>query len=244
MDKSDLARNLREYAPYGFIEHNNKIIVGSPHGKATELSSDLQDKVKQYATDNGLYYEGVGGDINNNKNLLGDKSSYAGSWDDNFAKNIKDYPSDFLYTIFTNVDTNNQAKHLINEKNSIGSAILNAQQKVGYFKDRKFDDATLQKFLTDASDDDVDFAAMSQLPATKENVKRFLSVGEQKMWPENWQKYPHNAGKIAQKAEELRNDFIMNSKEPGVYVVGSGHINELKNRYPDLNVIGGEKSQE
>lgn len=240
---ANLAKNLRS-APYGLIETKNKIIVGSPHGQLTELSPDLQEKVKNYAQKDGVFYEGSGGDIESNAPLFGKKESYKGSWDDHFSKSIKDYPSDFLYTIFTNIEQNKQNQHLINEKDSIKNQILKAQDKVGYFKDRQFDPKTLQKFLIDASDNDVDFNAMSNLPATKENVGRFLSVGEKKMWPENWQEYPNNAGKIAQKAENFRNDFIVNSPESGVFVVGSGHINELKNKYPQLNVIGGEKSQE
>ena len=50
------------------------------------------------------------------------------------------------------------------------------------------------------------------------------------MWPdEGWENYPNPAGKLAQRANEMRQEFLL-SQPGGVYVVGSDHLQALKKR--------------
>lgn len=233
----------QQKAPYGVIKYGNKIFVGSPHGSEIPLSKGLLNEIQHAAKNKRVFFEGNGGDIEPNSKIFGNKENYAGSWDDGFAKNIKGYPSDFLYTLFTNVSDNKQDQHLVNVKKNIFDSILNAQSKVGFFKDRKFDQNTLNDFLSRASDENIDFVKLSKLQATPENVKEFLRFGENAMWPENWQDYPNNAGKMAQRAENMRNQYLM-QQPAGVYVMGAGHLNEIKQMNPFVQIIGGEKAGE
>ena len=68
---------------------------------------------------------------------------------------------------------------------------------------------------------------MAEKPATKNNVYNFLKTGESLMWPENWELYPNNAGKIAKQANDLRDKFLV-SRTEGVYTVGIGHLIEIE----------------
>jgi hypothetical protein len=76
---------------------------------------------------------------------------------------------------------------------------------------------------------------MAQENATKENVKDFLMAGEDLMWPDNWDQYPNNAGKLAKKVSDQRQEFLL--KQPsGVFFVGSDHIKDLKKKSKNLTI--------
>jgi hypothetical protein len=162
----------------------------------------------------GAYYEGAGGDKS-------DAIKYQGSWDDKASKEVKGYPKEFLYTLFTNSNVNNQKKNLTQPDKTIFDSALAAQGKWGYFKDRKFDADTLKQFLSASG-----MLDKSKQPATESNVKKFIDEGEGLMWPKNWEEYPNPAGKLAQKASEYRTNWLKSQKE-GVYFVGSDHMKEL-----------------
>jgi hypothetical protein len=66
----------------------------------------------------------------------------------------------------------------------------------------------------------------SKVVATKENVDKFIGRGEQLMWPKNWEQYPNPAGKLALKANDYRDKWLLSQTE-GVYFVGSDHIKAL-----------------
>lgn len=230
-------------APYGVIFHGDKkAYVGSAHGKNITMSKDLKEKLTDLIKKYGIWYEGAGGDIENHKRFFGfGKSGYDDSWDDVFERSISGYPYQYLYTIFSNVDVNNQNKNLTNSNKTIFDSILHCQNKVGYFQDgRKFNKDTLTKFLKEISDSTHDFLKMSKDDATKSNVKKFLSIGEKRMWPNNWEEYPHNAGKVAKKANSSRDKWVLNQKS-GVYVMGSGHLLDLKKLNNSLKIIDGDK---
>lgn len=222
--------------PSLIYESPDKVYFGVEHGETPKISPETLQKIKDIASKHGSWYEGVGGDIKPLQSILGTQDSYKGSWDDEFAKSVKDYPAEYLYTLFTNIKENNQGAHLINPRSNIFDSILNAQKNVGFFKDRNFDAETLRHFLDQASDSDTPLARWGQLPATANNVQRFLSSGEKKMWPNNWQEYPYNAGKLAQKAEEARNRYLLDAG-PGVYVTGSDHLKELQALNKTLKII-------
>ena len=183
--------------------------VGQEHGASVTLPSDIRAAAGKY----GAYYEGTGGD------KLPDVK-YKGSWDDAAAKSVKGYPSEFLYTIFTNTDVNKQ-KEALPSNGTIFDSLLKNQDKFGYFKDRKFDSKTLSTFLQNMGPE---FLQEAQRPASKENVAAFLDRGENLMW--NADDTP--ARQMANKANESRQRWLL-SQPQGVYFVGSDHLEDLKN---------------
>lgn len=238
-----LAKNRRKYqtggsTPYGVVDLGDKIILGSPHGDKIELPEDIQSRVRDVAQKHGAYYEGTGGDIESNKELL---PEYRGSWDEQYARNISGYPTEYLAPMFSNVEVNRPHEIFEDPKKTIMASILANQAKARYIKDRDFNEKVLRDFLLEGSEPDTNFLKLSQEPATKENLLKFFTTGEKLMWPDNWQEYPHNLGKIAKRFEDARNSYLLNAP-PGVYVAGAGHIPELKRLKKDLNVIGGERS--
>jgi hypothetical protein len=201
---------------------DNKAFIGAEHGKPINLPEGDKKKVKSLAGKHGVWYEGAGGDIEPNKALFS-REDYEGSWDEAMTESVKGYPPEFLSTLFTNVAANKQKQHLANPSQTIFASIMNAQDKVGYLKDRKFSEATLRKFLKACSSVGLDFVTMSQKKATPANVGYFLDAGERLMWPKDWEKYPNAAGKVMRKLEEARIKFLKNAPA-GVYVVGKDHL--------------------
>ncbi len=192
------------------IVNDRLMYVGNVHGKVTPIPP----KVKQVAEKYGAWYEGSGGDKLPNIN-------YQGSWDDKASKEIKGYPKEFLYTLFTNTKVNGQKQILTQPAKTIFESALATQDKWGYFKDRKFKADTLTQFLEAA-----DMLDESKVVATKENVDKFIGRGEQLMWPKNWEQYPNPAGKLALKANDYRDKWLLSQTE-GVYFVGSDHMKAL-----------------
>jgi hypothetical protein len=212
---------------------NKKAYVGVEHGKKLSIPSKDAEKVKAIAREHGAWVEGSGGD----SEVAGiDRKDINGSWDDEFQKTIKGYPPEFLYTVFTNTEVNKQENNLTKPGMTILEAINKAQDKVGYFKDRKFTAQTIQKFLVAASEDDADLLDMAQEKATKENVKDFLMAGEDLMWPNNWDEYPNKAGKLAKKVNDQRQEFLV-KQSSGVFFVGSDHIKDLKKKLSKRTVV-------
>ena len=212
---------------------NKKAYVGVEHGKKLSIPSKDAEKVKAIAREHGAWVEGSGGD----SEVAGiDRKDINGSWDDKFQKTIKGYPPEFLYTVFTNTEVNKQENNLTKPGITILEAINKAQDKVGYFKDRKFTAQTIQKFLEAASENDTDLLDMAQENATKENVKDFLMAGEDLMWPNNWDQYPNNAGKLAKKVNDQRQEFLV-KQSSGVFFVGSDHIKDLKKKLSRSTVV-------
>jgi hypothetical protein len=163
----------RDRAPHGVIFHGDKkAYVGSAHGKPITMSDDVRDKIMALIKKHGIWYEGTGGDVSNHRRFFGfGKSGYRESWDDAFERSISGYPHQYLYTIMSNTEVNNQLKNLTDPKRSIFDSIMKAQNKVGYFQDgRKFSKSTLTRFLKAISDSKHDFLEMSKEDATKKNV--------------------------------------------------------------------------
>lgn len=227
--------------PYGVIFSGDKAYVGSPHGKPISLSADVKKRVLDLAKRFGVWYEGDGGDIAVNSTLFGDKRAYRGSWDDAFAKTVKGYPPEYLSVMFSNVDVNRQKKVFLAPAMSIFDSLLKHQTKKRFFKDREYTSATLTQFLRMVSDDKYNFLELSKKRATKENVDRFFSAGEARMFPKDWDKYPHPAGKVMKKVEDARNQFLLGQKS-GVAVVGAGHLIEMLKLDKSLKMIGGSKA--
>jgi len=210
--------------PNLLFDGKNKVYVGIDHGKKVRLSDRNLATVRGIAKKHGAWFEGDGSDAGM---LDIPRSDYRGSWDEMLEKQVIGYPPEFLYTLFTNVEENQQARFLTKPRETIMDAIVGAQDKVGYLKNKKFTKEAVTQFLKLASESNADLLAMASEPATSENVAKFLSKGESLMWPDNWQKYPNNAGKVAKKANDRRMEFLKDQLR-GVYAVGSDHLKALK----------------
>jgi hypothetical protein len=217
------------------FDGENKAYVGVEHGKKAAMSAEDANKLRSIAQRHGAWSEGAGSDIGAVAAIP--KNAYAGSWDEKLQKNIKGYPPEFLFTLFTNVKENNQAGALTNKGKTIFDAVLSAQTSVAYLKDRRFDAETLRKFLQSASSDSVDLVEMSKQPPRAEAVKKFLAAGENLMWPDDWNKYPNAAGQLAKKVNDQRQQFLAN-QPAGVFVVGSDHLKEIEKRIKEKKLDG------
>lgn len=228
-------------APYGVIFDGKKAYVGSPHGKAITLSDELKENILSIAKKYGIWYEGNGGDIKPNVKLFGNKKDYEGSWDEEFAKTVKGYPIQFMGGMFANVEANDMVTKFTDPALSIFDSLIKHQKGNKYFEDRNYKECDLTKFLVAGSEDSVDLLKLSKLPATKDNVHKFLTTGEKLAWPKNWMEYPNKLGKLSKKVEDARNSYLLNCKS-GVYITGAGHLLELLKMDKSLKMIGGEKA--
>ena len=191
------------------------------------MSPDDAEKIKAIADQHGAWYEGNGMDQELTKGIIDD---YEGSWDDDLlSPAIKGYPAPFLYVLFSNIKENDTVKGKIGSDpdSTIFDRILNTQPSTNYFPDRQFDADTLAKFLRSVSEGPYDFVQMSQEPATEQNVAKFFELGEQLMWPNNWEEYPNRAGRVSKSVNDLRDKFLA-SRKRGVYVTGSDHLKAVK----------------
>lgn len=238
--KQYLREQKESEAPQGVIFKGDKVaFVGKHHGKPIKLGNQILDKITSIGDQYGYWYEGNGGDVSSSRPLPSDKKDYEGSWDDEMRKSIKGYPSDFLYVLFANPEVNNQKDWMTNPSMTIFDSLMKNNKRM-YFKDRAFDSDTAIKFLRDCSQKDTDFLEMSKQMATKENVAKFIDTGDKLMWPDNWDEYPNNAGKVAHRANQIRDKFLF-SRESGVYVTGAGHLKDVVKLSDSLKITGGEK---
>lgn len=231
-------------APYGVIFDGRRIYVGSPHGRPIRLADDIKSRVQKAARSDGVWFEGDGGDVAPNSGLFGSKNNYRGSWDAALQKSVKGYPIEFLTVLFSNVAENKQKKIFLDPTITIFDSILRHRSTFNYFTDgRTFTSAILKSFLKEGSENGYDFVALANKRATKENLDKFFDAGEKLMWPSNWEEYPNKFGKLAKKAENTRNKFLLDQKS-GVFVVGAGHLLELKRLDKTLKIQGGERASE
>lgn len=191
-----------------FTVRPNLIFVGQVHGKSVALPSEVKSAIDKY----GAWYEGDGGD-----KVPG--VTYQGSWDDALAKDVKGYPKEFLFVIFTNTAINKQ-KEILPGPGTIFDRLLKTQGQYGYFKSRKFDADTLTEFLKSMGGA---YLKNSKAGATKENVAAFIGNGEKDMWESG----STPAKKMADKANKYRDMWLL-SQPKGVYFVGSDHLTTLK----------------
>jgi hypothetical protein len=204
----------------------NTVIVGQEHAKPLSLSPETLKKVQAIAAKHGAWYEGNGSDRVYTRGVI---DRYVGSWDDEVAQTASVNDPKWLYVLFANVDANNRVQRVgINPKSTIFDQLLSTAKDNSY-QGIGFTSQALQKFLSLASEGQYDFVKMSQLPATEENLTKFLKAGESLMWPSNWEQYPNRAGKIAKAATVDARDQYLATRKAGVYVVGSGHLKAVQN---------------
>ena len=184
------------------------MFVGQVHGKSVAVSPEVKAAIGKY----GAWYEGNGDD-----RMPGIK--YQGSWDDALAKDVKGYPKEFLFVIFTNTAVNKQKEILIGA-GTIFDRLLKTQGKYGYFKKRRFDADTLTEFFKTMGGT---YLKNSKTEATKKNVAKFISSGEKDMWESG----STPARNMADKINKYRDMWLL-SQPKGVYFVGSDHLQDLK----------------
>lgn len=250
-------------APQGVIDFGNgKILVGDNHFDPVELSQDLVDKIVAAGKSNGYYGEGKGIEHNQGvmsseiyKALVDAGADYKESWD-KLIEIPKEEKYTYLATLFSNPSENKRIPTLM-KKVKKGDTIFSLLS-------RTFDDYTepglglsandLEKFLKEISQKEVDFFILSKQQATKENLQSFLDKGENLMWgngdgiitlPDgekvHYNKYSTNAGKMAKRETDIRDNWLINKAGPGVYFVGSGHLESIKNMKGGKPVIDGSK---
>lgn len=246
--KQYLEEQKSNKAPRGVIFNNNSVYVGKSHKNPLILSNDLTKKIIEIGNKYGYWYEGRGADVPTSSPLPTNIKKYKGSFDEDFENSIKGTPPEFYFVMFSNVDVNNAVNRLTNSKLSIFDSIINGytednqRRYLYYMTQRSPNSNTLTKFLKMISDDNYDFLEMSKMKATKENSKKFLKTGEKIMWPaKNWQEYPYKAGKIAQIANDRRDQYLIDRKQ-GVYVVGSGHLLGMIKLDKSLKLIDGKEA--
>jgi len=203
----------------------NAVIVGQQHGKPLDLSPETLKQVQAIAAKHGAWYEGNGADRAYTRGVI---DRYMGSFDDEVAKTASPDDPKWIYVLFANVDANNRVQRVgVDPEQTIFDRLM-ATAKDNSFQGIGYTEAALKKFLSMCSEGKYDFVAMSQQPATKPNLTRFLKAGEALMWPSNWDQYPNKAGKIARAATVLARDQYLASRRAGVYVVGSGHLKAVQ----------------
>lgn len=230
----------KNYAPYGIMFFgNDKVLVGDNHETPIELSQDLIDRIVAIGKKHGYYGEGSGIKDNPAVNksevfrALKDSSVDKGSWD-SLIPSPKN-KSDFLYAMFANTKENDTIKRLT-DKVEEGDTILSLLQRErhNYSATGGTTVKDVEAFLRDASDAQHNFLEMAKKPATKESLKNFIETGESKTFPEGksengpnrkkWEDFEHNAGKVAQRALQVRDNWIIDPKRKGVYFIGNGHL--------------------
>ncbi len=241
--------NGTKKAPTGLLMFgDDKILVGDRHGVPLKMSQDLIDIIIKIGTTHGFYGEGIGYEhndaITNSVFWPYVKKNGKGSWDDLVTSN--NY-SDFLYAIFANPEANKRFEKLKSARNNddtIYDLLQRTKNDWTAKQNHKHTDEDLDNFLKDASNASIpnqNFVKMAQQAATDTNIKRFLELGEAAQWPENWEEYPNNAGKVARRATKIRDMWLINAPA-GVYFVGCGHLRDIikmkNNKNPKS--IGGE----
>jgi len=250
-------------APQGVINFGNgKVLVGDNHEDPIELSQDLIDMIVKASKSNGYYGEGKG--IEHNKGVMSSEVYKAlvdagamdkGSWD-KLIEIPKEEKYTYLATLFSNPSENKRLPTLM-KKVKKGDTIFSLLS-------RTFDDYTepglglsakdLEKFLKEIGQEGVDFLALSKQPVTTKNLQSFLDKGENLMWgnkkgiitlPDgtkvHYNKYSTNAGKMAKRETDIRDNWLINKAGPGVYFVGSGHLKSIENMKGGKPVIDGSK---
>lgn len=222
-------------APYGVIFGKGKAIVGAPHGRKIPMSESVENRVRAIGDLCGYWYEGDGGD----KKFF--PAKYTGSWDAKMAKGMSSYPPEFLSAMFSSADMGKQVRMVEGSVGTIFDGLMANNDKLSPLEGRAFSDSTLSSYLSSISDDNTDFSAMAQRPATRQNTEKFFKTGAAKTFPANWEKFPYKAGKVMRKFLDKRDMFLIEQKR-GVYVVGAGHLINMQKLDPSLKMVGGERA--
>ena len=241
-------------APHGVFFYKDKIIVGAKHRQPVKISNkSLIEKIQNHGKKDGYFYEGDGGDAKQPLFNLSTVKDYKSGYDNDFNKSLKEFPYQQVSMIAGNTNVNKQydhiAKHAENGKKSIFDGILEYINK-GLPDNNNFPELTpkiLEKFLKR-----VNFLDRAKnTKATKENAKKFITDMENEGYEHkdskgkyDWKEANTEMQKVSQEGEDLRNYYILDKAKPGVYIIGSGHLESMKrilnDRNEDYDMVGGE----
>ena len=198
------------------------MMVGVNHNAKFTVPAKLAAIILATGNKNGFWYEGGGGDKAKIAEKLG-PISWSGSWD----RLIKSESSDFYYALFSNSKAGTEA--LINRVSDPTATILTALDKAGdrivhEALHKKTSPTKLIEFLRGCGGGLL--AMAEKMPAKKPEMLAFIRRGEELMWPDNWRDSPNSASRIANQANRIRLDAIINRR--GVFFLGSDHIPTLR----------------
>jgi hypothetical protein len=212
--------------------HDNKIIVGVGHGSPfTSDDTELVDKIKQHGQKHGFYYEGKpGSDISQPQLGLQSVKDYAGGFDemrDQTIQTPQDLKPHHLSILFGNVDTN--------WKQGVGSHFQSGTVFDGihswarsHWGDLVTPDHVSRMLTAASKNTGKNFLELAKTtPATQ--GKRFLSRLETIAWPDNWATKKRTTGpeQLVDQETASRDSHLL-GMGPGVYVIGSGHLDSIQ----------------
>jgi hypothetical protein len=252
-------KNFKEFllegkssAPLGVFFYKDKIIVGANHGTSVKISDkSLVEKIKKHGEEHGYFYEGDGKDAPQPLFSLKTMTDYASGYDKDYNKSLKEFPYQTVSAIASNTKINKQydwfSKAGENGKHSIFDAILksNLGKKMNL---PELTSKVLEKFFKRVNLLD----KAKNTKATKENTKKFITDMENEGYEHkdskgkyDWKEANTEMQKVSQEGEDLRNYYILDKAEPGVFIIGAGHLDSMKRildkRNEDYKMIGGEK---
>ena len=246
---------LENKIPQGVLIHNNKILVGVMHGKPVDIHDPkLVDTIKSHGERHGFWYEGSGAPVDIQVPLFGLKSKrdYAGGWDADRMKKIKETGVEphMLSVVYGNVDVN--WKHglstIADESGSIFDGIYSwANSKHSPFEAHEISVSRnqVEDFLLamrpGTNRDWLQHA--KQTRATPEATKQFLKDAEAIAWPKDWNTRERTTGpeKLSDTESQERNLHIINNMGPGVYFAGAGHLKQVRDILNKRGTMGHEK---
>jgi hypothetical protein len=211
------------------------VFVGVRHGATFTAPATVATYIRQVGNKVGFWYEGGGGDKAKIEQRLG-PIKWAGSWDDF----VKSDSSDFYYALFSNSKEGTAAlvDRVADPAETILQALDNAGHRIAHEAlHGKTTPAKLADFLRKCGSGLLTTA--EKTPATRAALLAFIRRGEALMWPFNWRSSPNAASRVANRANELRLEAILD--RAGVFFLGRDHITTLQDMSPSLRPfkVGG-----
>jgi hypothetical protein len=239
-------------APFGVLTYQDKIIVGVKHRIPVKISDKaLVQKIQSHGKKHGYFYEGDGGDAKQTLFGLHSIKDYKSGYDQDYNKSQKQFPYELLAGLAANTSTNKQYNWIFKAGQNGKLSIFDALLKVGIGKIMKLPELTpqiLEKFLKRVNLLD----KAKNTKATKENAKKFITDMEKEGYEHknskgeyDWKTPSTEIQKVSQEGEDLRNNYILDKAEAGVYIIGAGHLESMKRildeRKEKYDMVGGEK---
>lgn len=251
VDRILLETNQSSFATKGIIfKKNNNVdtgcCIGVEHGKNFELSQDLIQRISKI---NNLkfYAEGIAakqpdaepGMIPFMQKFFPKHKIESESWDDITEKNGKGTanPNNNIYWMFANHEANKLIEKLYS--NNTNGTILDALSNAKSFPKNVPTDINKRKEWISYHLTKAGFGNILSKKFSFPVLKKLMVDVEYSVYPN--QQYPSDSylGKLVHKVELERNSTIYQlMSHGGCCFAGAGHLIELKQQFPDLEIIG------